>query len=303
MTRQNILKAFLFVMFSSGIGVSFSHWAQASPAALDPAKIDQLTGLKGAMNDKEGVYKVSYPRTDLTVRVAGLKMTPGLGLTAWAAFQAKGDSIMAMGDMVLTEDQVSEVMDTALNSGLEVTALHNHFFWDSPKIMFMHIGGMGSQDELASAVGKVFSRIKETAGKKSALPRAQFDVIKSTIDTKKIAQTVGKEGELKDGVYKITIGRTIEMHGMKAGAAMGVNTWMAFAGNDQRAIIDGDFAMLESELQKVLHTLREAGIHVVAIHNHMTFENPRMMFLHFWGVGAPVVLAKGLKAALDEQGQ
>ena len=143
---------------------------QAADPALDTAKIEQLTGAKGELNAQEGVFKVSVPRTDLAVTAAGVKMTPPMGLTSWAAFQQMGTQTMVMGDIVLLEDQVNPVMSVALTNGLEVTALHNHFFWDTPKVMFMHIGGMGSAETLAGAVGKVFATIKETSGGKGTVP-------------------------------------------------------------------------------------------------------------------------------------
>jgi len=261
----------------------------------DTAKIEELTGAKGKLDEKEHVFKVSVPRSDLSVTTAGVKMTPPLGLTSWAAFQRAGKKTMVMGDMVLLEGQIARVMSTALDSSLEVTALHNHFSWDTPKVMFMHVGGMGDEQALATAIGRVFAAIKEPG---EAPPIVEIDPAKTSLDPKKIEAILGASGDLKDGVYKVVIGRTTKMHGQSVGATMGVNTWAAFAGSDDRAIVDDDFAMLESELQGVLKALRGAGINVVAIHNHMTGENPRMMFLHYWGVGATEALAKGLKAAL-----
>jgi hypothetical protein len=276
--------------------------ARAEPAAkLDTARIEQLTGVKGQMNEKEGVFKVSMPRDDLNVTAAGVKLTPALGLTCWAAFTRMGDHVMVMGDQVVLEDQVNAVMSVALDNGLEVTALHNHFFWDSPKIMFMHIAGMGDETKLAEAVGKVFAKIKETSGGKGETPQANIDPAKSSLDPAKIDAVLGHKGQLAKGVYKLTIGRTSSMMGQEIGNAMGVNTWAAFAGSDDNAVVDGDFAMTEAELQGVLKALRGNGINIVAIHNHMTGEQPRVMFLHYWGVGPTEKLAKGLKAALDTQ--
>jgi Domain of Unknown Function (DUF1259) len=273
--------------------------AGPSQAGFDTGKIEELTGAKGVFNDMEGVFKVSVPRSDLTVVVAGVRLTPPMGLTSWAAFKPAGKHTVVMGDMVLLEDQVNAVMSVALDSGLEVTALHNHFFWDSPKVMFMHIGGMGDEAKLAGAVGKVFVKIKETSGGKGDVPTVDIDPAKSSLDPKKIDAILGKSGELKDGVYKVTMGRVTTMHGETMGSTMGVNTWAAFAGSDDKAAVDGDFAMLESELQGVLKALRGAGINVVAIHQHMTGESPRVIFLHYWGVGPTEELAKGLRAALD----
>jgi len=269
----------------------------AQPAArLDTARIEQLTGLKGKLDEKEGAFKVSYPRGDIAPVAAGVKLTPPLGLTAWAAFSGAGAHAMVMGDMVLTEDQVNPAMSAALDNGLEVTALHNHFFWDSPKVMFMHIGGMGDEAKLAEAVGKVIATLKQ----KGEVPAADIDPARSTIDPARLDAAFGKKGEFKDGVYKAVWGRTTKVRGMTMGNTMGVNTWAALAGSDDKAVIDGDFAMLESEMQAVLKALRHGNINIVAIHSHMTGDQPRVLFLHYWGVGPADQLAKGVMAALKE---
>jgi hypothetical protein len=268
--------------------------------SLDTARIETLTGAKGALDEKEGVFKVSVPRMDLAVTAAGVRMTPPLGLTSWAAFKRAGDQAAVMGDLVLLEDQVNPVMSVALDQGLEVTALHNHFFWDTPKVMFMHIGGMGDEASLATAVGRVFTKMSETSGGKGEAPRAEIDPARSSLDSKKIDAILGTKGTLASGVYKVVIGRTTRMHGHEMAAAMGVNTWAAFAGSDEQSVVDGDFAMLEPELQGVLKALRRAGILIVAIHHHMTGEEPRILFLHYWGFGRTEDLARGLRSALDE---
>jgi hypothetical protein len=276
-------------------------WSLAAGTRLDTAAIERLAGVKGELNDKEGVFKVSVPRSDLDVTVAGVKMTPPLGLTSWAAFQQAGDQAMVMGDMVLLEDQVNPVMSIALENGLEVTALHNHFFWDSPKVMFMHIGGMGDEAKLAGAVGKVFATIKETSGGKGEVPGVELSPAQTSLDPKAIEDVLGVKGQLASGVYKVTLGRTTTMHGHEVGNTMGVNTWAAFAGSDAQAVVDGDFVMLEPEVQPVLKALRGGGINIVAIHHHMLEDSPRTVFLHYWGVGPTRQLAQGLKAALDTQ--
>jgi hypothetical protein len=273
--------------------------AKSPKSALHITEIEKLTGTKGTLDEKEGVFKVSVPRADLQVTVAGVKIPPPMGLTSWAAFEGTPQHAMVMGDLVLSEGQVNPVMSVALDSGLEVTALHNHFFWDSPRVMFMHIGGMGDEKALASAVGKVFAKIKETSGGTAESPATQIDPARTTVDGSRIDAILGVKGKVDGGIYKTTIGRTTRMHGAEAGNAMGVNTWAAFAGSDDNAVVDGDFAMLENELQPVLKALREAGIHIVAIHQHMTREQPRVLFLHYWGVGSTQDLARGLRAALD----
>jgi hypothetical protein len=293
----------LWCLLALSAGVPMAEPILAAPpkAHLDTTRIEELAGVKGAYDEKEGVFKLAAPRSDLPVTAAGVKLTPPMGLTSWISFKRAGAQTMVMGDLVLLEDQVNPVLSVALDNGLEVTALHNHFFWDSPKVMFMHVGGMGNESRLATAAGKVFAEIKKSGGIKTEMPHVDIDPSKSTLDSKKIDTVLGIGGEMKDGVYKVTIGRETKMHGETIGKTMGVNTWAAFAGGDEKAVVAGDFVMLESELQGVLKALRHAGIDIVAIHQHMVGEQPRMMFLHYWGIGRAEDLAKGVKAALDTQ--
>src|SRR5438105_12381302 len=198
--------AFAYLALAGAVSPSL-----AAEGKLDTAKIEQLTGIKGELSEKEGVFKVTAPRSDLKVTVAGVKMTPPMGLASYAAFTKADAKTMIMGDTTLLEDQVNPVMSVALDNGLEVTALHNHFFWDSPKVMFMHIGGMGDEEKLASAVGKVFAKIKETSGGKGEAPTADIDPSKTSLDPAKIDAVLGHKGQLDKGVYKVTIGRTTKM--------------------------------------------------------------------------------------------
>src|SRR5262245_22962627 len=265
-------------------------------AVIDTARIEQLTGAKGKLDRAAGVFKVSVPRTDIAVTVGGVKLAPALGLTSWAAFQPAGSSVMIMGDLVLTEDQVNPVMSVALDNGLEVTALHNHFLGESPRVMFMHVGGSGTLDRMAGAIGKILLRIGEPG---VPFPSADIDPSQTRLDIAKIAGVLGHRGDLSGGVYKVTVGRKARMHGHDVGGTMGVNTWAAFAGSDERAMVDGDVVMSEAELQPVLKALRHANLLVVAIHQHMTGEEPRLLFLHYWGVGRAEDLARAVRAALD----
>ncbi len=303
--KINWIRLIVIILVSAGVWLDWTLVpGMATPmgqAGLDTAKIERLTGVKGQLNAKEGVLKVNVPRSDLNITVAGVKLTPPMGLTSWAAFAKAGQQTMVMGDMVMLEDQVNPVMDVVLENGLEVTALHNHFFWDSPKVMFMHIGGVGEEERLATAVGRVFARIRETSGGKGRIPYTELDPARTSLDPRKIEEILGVKGEMANGVFKITVGRTTKMDGYEIGNAMGVNTWAAFVGGDDQAVVDGDFAMLKSEVQSVLKALRRAGINVVAIHQHMTMESPRVIFLHYWGTGPTSALARGLKAALDSQ--
>jgi hypothetical protein len=289
--------AVLLASVLSGAAAAHEH---EHAAVLDTAKIEQLTGAKGKLDSVENVFKVTVPRSDLSVTVAGVKMTPATGFTSWAAFTPVGDKTMVMGDMVLREDQINPVMSTALENGIQVTALHNHFLWDTPKVMFMHIGGTGDEESLAAGVGKVFAKIKETGGGK-AQKHAGFDAAKTTLDPKPIETIIGAPVEKTGEIYKVTIGRTTQMDGHGAGKTMGVNTWAVFAGSNDKAIVEGDFAVLESELQGVLKALRGAGVAITSIHNHMVGESPRIVFLHYWGAGTVSDLAKAVKAGLDSQ--
>jgi hypothetical protein len=266
-------------------------------AGLDTARIDQITGLKGKMNEKEGVYKVTFPRDDVKVVVDRWTMPPFMGLGTWAAFTETSNGATVMGDTVLFEDEVNAAMSAALDNGLSVTALHNHFFFDQPKVFFMHIEGEGAVEKLASAVKKVYDAAKQIRAA-SPKPKDSFGAQplpeKSSITAAPLTEMFGTQGESKDGMVKFTIGRPAKMHGVTIDKDMGVNTWAAFAGSDDNAIVDGDFAVTEDELQPVLKSLLKDKINIVAIHQHMTHEEPRIMFFHYWGRGRAKDLANAI---------
>lgn len=270
--------------------------------ALDTAKIDNITGLKGKLNEKEGVYRVSFPRADVKVAVDGWTMPPFMGLGTWAAF-TKGShtEAMVMGDTVLFEDEVNAAMSVAFDNGLSVTALHNHFFFDHPKVYFMHIEGQGTVEQLATAVRKLYDKTKEIRTS-TPQPKNSFGANplpeKNSISPSPLNEIFSMQGEANNGMVKFTIGRPATMHGVKIDKDMGVNTWIAFAGTEDNAVVDGDFAVTEDELQPTLKALRVGGINVVAIHSHMTHESPRILFFHYWGRGPAKDLAQAIKGAL-----
>jgi hypothetical protein len=272
--------------------------SSAFAVALDTARIDELTGLKGKMNEKEGVYKITFPRNDVKVVVDGWTMPPFMGLGTWAAFTPTKDGAMVMGDTVLFEDEVNAAMSAVLDNGLNVTALHNHFFFDHPKVYFMHIEGEGAVDKLAGAVRKVYDAAKQIRAA-SPNPKDSFGTAplpeKSSITATPLNEIFGTQGEAKDGMVKFTFGRPATMHGTNIGKDMGVNTWASFAGSDDNAIVDGDFAVTEDQLQPVLKSLLKEKINIVAIHQHMTHEEPRVIFFHYWGRGTAKDLAQAVK--------
>ena len=293
---------------SSCVALAVSIAAFVSPAhaaspAIDTSAIESITGLKGTYNQAEKVFKVSKPRDDIKLNVDRWALPPFMGITSWAAFTPMGKETMVMGDTVLFEDEVNPAMSAALDAGLEVTALHNHFFFDQPRVYFMHIGGMGDTRRLAGAVKAVYDRVAQVRAAQPT-PASSFagDIpTPSNVSAATIEEILGTKAQSKDGMVKVSIGRPAKMHGVTVGNEMGVNTWAAFAGNDEHAVVDGDFAMHEDELQAVLKAMRGEGINIVAIHQHMTHETPRYMFLHYWGKGKAADLAKAVKKALDAQ--
>jgi hypothetical protein len=290
-----------FILIASSIAV-----LTAAASDLDTAKIDQLTGLKGKLNEKEGVYRVTFPRADVKVALDGWTMPPFMGLGTWAAFtKATQSEAMMMGDTVLFEDEVNPAMSIALENGLAVTALHNHFIFDRPKVYFMHIEGKGTVEQIAGAVRKVYDKIKEVRAA-NPQPKDSFGEKplpeKNAISPEPLNDIFKLNGEVNNGMVKFSIGHPATMHGVKVENAMGVNTWAAFAGSDDNAVVDGDFAVTEDQLQSALKAVRAGGINVVAIHSHMTHEQPRILFFHYWGRGPANKLAEVIQGAFLASG-
>lgn len=289
-----------------------SAMAAASPPpvlsrAIDEKEVADATGVEKAEKSPDGVVKASFPRKDVEVAIDGWKIPPFMGLTSWAAFapgrQGVADA-MVMGDLVLFEDEVNPIMSKLLAGGVQVTALHNHFFYDAPHVFFMHIGGEGKVTDLGKTVRAAMDEVAAIR-KKAPKPSTSFGApklpAKSALDASKLDAALSTKGLSKDGMYKAVWGRDVTAAcGCPAGKAMGVNTWAAFAGVDDNALVDGDFAVAEAELQSVLKTLRGGGIDVVAIHHHMSGEEPRILFLHYWGRGKAAELAATVKRALDQ---
>jgi hypothetical protein len=278
--------------------------AQEMPA--DYASVLQTLGKKG--DYKSNVLKINIPRNDLKVSIDGIATPTAFGFGGWLAMtKGEGGMDVMMGDLVLQEDEVNPVMSALLDNGLEVTALHNHFFFESPRLFYMHVHGHGRAADLAREAKPAVDLIgHESPQHKSTVSGGSSGVSAGEIDTKKTAAIVGHEGEQSGQVYKITVGRD-DLHlterGAKINARMGLNTWAAFFGSDSNAEVAGDVAMLSQEITPVLKALRSNGLNVVAIHNHMTTGQPTIYFLHYWGTGPVEKLATGFKAALDQLGK
>ena len=265
-----------------------------------------LTSLGRAGDFKDGVLKVNIPRGDLKVVIGQRSAPTPFGFGGWVALTkgTTGTDVM-MGDLVLTEDEVNPVMSALLDNGLDVTALHNHFFWDEPRMFYMHVHGQGTAAELAQKLKQALALIGKSAGGSTSSP-APAPTPQNALNTAKLVEIVGTQGEQNGAVYKFTLGRSdlkvVEM-GATINARMGLNTWAAFTGTDEKAAIAGDVAMLASEVMPVLKALRQNGLDVVALHHHMTGTQPTIFFLHYWGTGPADKLAAGFKAALDQLGK
>jgi hypothetical protein len=280
----------------------------AAIAQTMPAEYDAVLKTLGKNGDyKANVLKINIPRNDLKVTIDGIATPTAFGFGGWLAM-SKGDGghDVMMGDLVLLEDEVNPVMSALLANGLEVTALHNHFFFESPRMFYMHVHGHGTAADLARMAKPALDLIgKGTPAHQSTVSGGTGGVTAGQMDTARIAKMVGVEGEQNGAVYKITIGRDdlkLKEMGATINARMGLNTWAAFYGSDANAEIAGDVAMLASEVTPVLKALRENGLNVVAIHNHMMGGPPVVYFLHYWGTGPADKLATGFKAALAQLG-
>lgn len=268
---------------------------------LNITKIEKLTGMKGRLDSKEQTYRINAPRDDLKINANGVQITPAMGLTSWVVFKKVDKQTLMLGELVLTPDQVNPVLDVALNHGIHVTSLHNNYMWENPQVVFMHIESTGKEEHLADIAGKLLATIKSTSDGKGDLPLAMISPTNTTLDPARLNTILGVKGILKDGVYKVIIGKTAETDDYPIGSSMGLNTWAAFVGSNAEAVVNGDIVTAQSDLQKVLISLHKAGIYVVGIQDQAADSEPKFVSVHFWGVGNTKNLAKGIRTTLDKE--
>jgi hypothetical protein len=281
---------------SISLGVALSMPTKA--AQTDWSVVDTILARTGAASGE--VHRNGLPRSDLSVSLDGVALKPGFALGGWLAFEPMGDKAMMMGDLVLTESEINPVMSKLLAAGIQVTALHNHLLRASPPTFYMHVAGTGDPAELARLVRAALEQsrtpfdIKPPAQAAAAITEVDFD-------TAKVDAAIGRKGKANAGVYQFSIprGDSIRMDGMPVPGAMGTAIAINFQPTGGgKAAITGDFVALSSELNLLITTLRDNGIEVTAIHNHMVGEEPRTFFVHFWANEEAVKLANGLGAAL-----
>jgi hypothetical protein len=304
-TIVTVYNAVMRTTFTAQLALAATLFAAPAFAQAMPADYASVLTTLGKQGDyKDNVLKVNIPRSDLKVSVDGIATPTPFGFGGWIALtKGNGGVDVMMGDLVLTEREVNPVMSALLEKGLEVTALHNHFFFDSPRIFYMHVHGHGTASELATKIQPALALIGKPGETGTA---AEGRALSGTLDSAQLAKVIGHQGEQNGAVYKITIGREdlpVKEMGASINARMGLNTWAAFYGSDADAVVAGDVAMRDSEVTPVLKALRASGIDVVAIHHHMTTTQPTVFFLHYWGHGPAQKLATGVRAALDQLGK
>jgi hypothetical protein len=260
------------------------------------SEVEKILGVSG--QTQEGVTVFGFPRQDLKIKISGDSVPIGLGFGSWTAWKERGGEAMVMGDLVLLQEEINPVISALAEANFSVTALHNHFLGENPRMMYMHIYGMGEAVPLAIGIRNALSK---TATPQPGPTMGGTSLPVLNLDTKRLEQVIGHSGKIGGGVFKIIIGRPgVKMDGVEMTASMGLNTWAAFTGTNERAHVAGDVAMTAKEVNPVIRALRRGGIEITAVHNHMLDEEPRIFFLHYWGTGPAEKLAETLREAFDQ---
>jgi hypothetical protein len=316
-SRRDLLRSSALVGAASAAGLWPDRAAEARRARTraagamlstdEMAAIDQALGKKGTVVADQAIYTVPLPRADLKVRIKDAPVPTGFGFGGWVAFKkTPNGQTMFMSDTVLQQEEVNPVISAAQANGLEVTALHNHFFYEEPRVFYMHLHGHGDTAKLAQAYAEAIRPSPLYPANQPPPWPPSGPGAAERFDVAQLAQIAGHEGQANGPVYKFTVGRP-DLHvtamGTQISTAMGLNSWAAFAGDKEHAQIAGDIAMLQPEVNPVIHTLRANNLEVVAVHHHMLGDEPRVIFLHYYGTGPAETLARGFRAALDELGK
>jgi hypothetical protein len=290
-------RALCLTMLASGLtSVVHRAAAQAADSSAPWQAVEQTLGRRPAMSPG-GIRRFGFARGDLRVTVGDVQLLPALALGSWVAFRPEGTLATLMGDLVLTEDELTPVQDRLIHGGIAITAVHNHLLHEAPRVMYVHIHGHGAPQRLAEAIHAALALTKTPLGTPPAVMPVRID-----LDTAAIATALGFHGSVNGGVYQVGVPRAgvIRDGGLPVAPAMGVATAINFQPlGSGRAATTGDFVMTASEVQPVVRALRAAGLTITALHGHMTDEQPRLFFMHFWGEGDAVALARGLRTALD----
>ena len=267
-----------------------------SAYSADFSEVEKILGVPGKM--QEGAVVFSFPRSDIKVTIDGDPVPTGFGFGSWTAWKEMGEKSMVMGDLVLLEKEINSVISALAEADINVTALHNHFIGEIPRIMYMHVYGLGEKAALARGIRTALDKTGTPKPASAAVPTTQPSL---QLDTKRVQEIIGQTGKEGGGVLKITLGRPgVKMGGTEVTSTMGLNTWVAFVGTSERAHVAGDVAMTASEVNKVIRALRKGGIDIAAVHNHMLDEQPRIFFLHYWGTGPAEKLAWTVREAFNQ---
>lgn len=313
-SRRNWLKGSALVLGASLLDINdtgaFPMQAPKTPA-LKPeeiAAIEAAIGKKGMYKETEATHTTPLPRNDLKVTIKGDAVPIPFGFGGWVSIKRTldGKTAVLMSDCVLLQEEVNPLISAAHANGLEVSAIHNHFFYEEPRIFYMHVHGMGSPEELAQKYSKAIAETKISPKNQPPAGTPSARTGKDIFDVPQLNGIVKYEAAINGPTVKYTIGRSdlkVIAMGAEMTPSIGLNTWASFTGSMEKAHIAGDVAMLEHEVNPVIKTLREHNIEIVAVHNHMLGDNPHMIFLHYLGTGPALQLANGFRAALNQLGK
>ena len=271
----------------------------AHAQSIDWKKVDVALGKTAIVSGE--VHRYGLPRSDLHVTLDGIQIKPALALGGWVAFAPMHGQAMIIGDLVLLETEITPVMTKLLNSGLEITAIHNHILRASPATFYMHVAGHGDPEKMATAIRSALSSDSKTPFDPPATTAAAAPAV--DLDTAKLDEIMAAKGNATGGVYQFGIPRRdpATEGGMAVSPALGGANAINFQPTGGgKAAITGDFLVTGDEVNPLIRALRAGDIEVTAIHSHMLDEEPRMFFIHFWANDDALKLAKGVRAALDK---